>query len=92
MQTVNISLPEKLAKKIDSVVTREGYASRSEFIRALVRFYLLAEREEEIKLLPFKKIPLKTIETEMRKSGKYNNKFIKSVVRGLSRSSLYDQD
>jgi len=93
MQTINISLPERLAKKIDQVVGREGYASRyasrSEFIRALVRFYLLSENREEVKLLPFKKVPLKTLEEEMRATGRYNEKFVKSVIRGLSLSSVY---
>lgn len=89
MQTVNISLPKSLATKIDTIVRREGYASRSEFIRALIRFYLLLERKEEIELMPFKKIPLKTMEKEMMKTGQYNSKFVKSVIKGLLRSSVY---
>ena len=89
VQTINISLPERLAKKIDQVVSREGYSSRSEFIRALVRFYLLSENREEVKLLPFKKVPLKTLEEEMRATGRYKEKFVKSVIKGLSLSSVY---
>ena len=52
MQTVNISLPRTLAKKLDEVVTDEGYASRSEFVRALVRFYLTSQQEGKFELLP----------------------------------------
>ena len=89
MQTINISLPELLTTKIDAIIRREGYASRSEFIRSLVRFYLLSQKKEEIVLLPFTKIPLRTIEKEMRATGRYNEKFMKSVVKGLSKSSVY---
>jgi len=56
MQTINISLPKKLADMVDDVVDREGYASRSEFVRALLRFYLTAEEKKEVKILNFKKL------------------------------------
>ncbi|MCH7730756.1 ribbon-helix-helix protein, CopG family [Patescibacteria group bacterium] len=91
MQTINISLPERLANKIDQVVSREGYSSRSEFVRALLRFYL-ATKEEEMTLLPFRKVPLGKVEKSLKKTGRYKDEFIKSVVKGLSRSSLYVQD
>lgn len=89
MDTVNISLPKSLARKIDEIVEREGYASRSEFFRALARFYLIAEEEREPFFVPFKKVPLEQIRREMNATGLYSDKFVKSVVRGLSRSSLY---
>lgn len=92
MQTVNISLPESLATKIDAVIKREGYASRSEFIRGLIRFYLLSREPEEMVLLPFTKFPLRTIEKEMSSIGQYSKKFIRSVVKGLSKSSVYAKD
>lgn len=89
MQTVNISLPRSLAKMVDSVVSDEGYASRSEFIRALVRYYLMSAKEGKIELLTFRKLPLKTIEEDLELSGRYNKKFVSSIVSGLSKSSLY---
>lgn len=89
MQTVNISLPESLASKVDAIIRSEGYASRSEFIRGLIRFYLLSQKKEEVVLLPFTKVPLKALEKEMKASGRYSGKFIRSVVRGLSKSSVY---
>ena len=91
MQTVNISLPTKLASKLDQVVSREGYASRSEFIRSLLRFYLLTQRDE-IVFEPFRKVPLADVKKKMRATGQYNDKFIESVVKGLSRSSVYAQN
>lgn len=92
MQTVNISLPGNLAKRIDEIVSREGYSSRSEFFRALARFYLLAQKEEGHLLLPFSKVSLETVEAKLKSTGQYSEKFIKSVVGGLSRSSLYAQN
>lgn len=89
MQTVNISLPEGLAKRIDEIVETEGYASRSELFRAFARFYLVSQEKTDI--LPFKKVPLDTAKKDLRHSGRYGEKFVKSVVRGLSRSSLYAQ-
>ncbi|OGM31495.1 hypothetical protein A2630_03660 [Candidatus Woesebacteria bacterium RIFCSPHIGHO2_01_FULL_44_10] len=88
MQTVNISLPTKLAGKLDQVVDKEGYASRSEFVRSLLRFYLLTQRSEVI-FKPFKKVSLSKIKREMKATGQYNEKFIESVIGGLSKSSVY---
>ncbi|MDO8504022.1 MAG: ribbon-helix-helix domain-containing protein [bacterium] len=90
MQTVNISLPEGLAKRIDEIVETEGYASRSELFRAFARFYLLSQ--EKPALLPFKKVSVETVKRDLRRSRRYGEKFIKSVARGLSRSSLYAQN
>lgn len=92
MQTLNISVPQSLAEKIDDTIKNEGYASRSEFFRALARFYLLTKQQSELSLLPFKKVSLAQVEKGLRQSGQYNEKFIKSVVKGLSRSSLYAQN
>lgn len=88
METVNISLPKTLARQVDGIVSEEGYASRSEFLRALVRFYLLGAREE-MTLMPFRKASLARVKSHLRASGRYSEKFIKSVVAGLTKSSLY---
>jgi len=37
----------------------------------------------------FKKIPLKQIRAGLEKTGKYNKKFIDSVMKGFAESSLY---
>lgn len=47
---VNISLPEKLAEVVEKTVQKEGYASKSEFFRTLLRAWLenkLAKELEE---------------------------------------------
>ena len=37
MTTMNISLPDEMRAFIDAQIAREGYASASEYLRALVR-------------------------------------------------------
>lgn len=37
MTTMNISLPEEMKAFIDAQLAREGYASASEYLRALIR-------------------------------------------------------
>ena len=43
MTTITISVPEDFAKKLDEKAKAEGFATRSEFIRSLVRQYLSGE-------------------------------------------------
>lgn len=84
MATLTISLPTKFVAQIDSEIKKQG-ATRSEFFRGLLRKYFT----EQIEFKPFVKIPLDQIEDGLRETGKYNDKFIKSVVRGISKSSMY---
>lgn len=53
MATMNISLPEEMKAFIEAQIAREGYASASEYLRALVRDAQRrqARRELEAKLL-----------------------------------------
>ncbi len=95
MGTLNLSLPEKLALKVDETVEKEGYASRSEFIRNLLRFYFYSATEETKTgefFLPFIKQPINQIESELNKSDLYSPEFIKSVIAGLKKSSLYHEN
>lgn len=84
MATLSISLPAQFVAKIDTEAKSQG-ATRSEFFRAILRKYF----SNPVEFKPFVKIPLNDIESELKESGKYNDKFIKSVVKGFSRSSLY---
>jgi len=43
MTTITISVPKDFAQKIDEKAKAEGFATRSEFIRGLVRSYLSKE-------------------------------------------------
>lgn len=85
MTTITISLPDQIASKVDQVTLLEGFATRSEFIRNLIRRYLFPE----IELEAFKSRPLKAIKKDLEDTGKYNQKFIDSVIKGLKRSSIY---
>ncbi|MBI2330079.1 ribbon-helix-helix protein, CopG family [Candidatus Daviesbacteria bacterium] len=88
MSTITISLPVQIAKKVDTEAKKQGFASRSEFIRSLLRKYF-SFNKEELKFEPFVPRPLAEIETELRQTGKYNEKFIRSVIRGLRDNSSF---
>ena len=45
MTTITISLPKTTAEKIDEKAKADGFATRSEFIRSLIRRYLANEIE-----------------------------------------------
>lgn len=88
MATVTISLPTQIAKRVDSEAKKQGFATRSEFVRSLLRKYF-SSTTEEFKFEPFVPKPLEEIEEDLRSTGKYNEKFIKSVVKGLRENSSY---
>ena len=88
MSTVTISLPAQITKRVDSEAKKQGFATRSEFIRSLLRRYFSAR---DLTFEPFIPRPVEEIEQGLRNSGKYNEKFIKSLVRGLKdNSSFYE--
>ncbi len=88
MTTVTISLPDQIAKKVDTEAKSQGFATRSEFVRSLLRKHFTETKRVEF--LPFKKKPLTQIRSEFEKTGKYNKKFIDSLIKGLSQSSIYE--
>jgi len=88
MATVTISLPDQIAQRVDSEAKKQGFATRSEFIRNLLRKYF-SSVAEEFKFESFIPKPLAEIEEDLRSTGKYNEKFIKSVIRGLKENSTY---
>jgi len=85
MSTITISLPQQIATEVDQATKAGGFATRSEFIRNLIRgyFYPSAKFEE------FTPRPLSEIKKDLALSGKYSQKFINSVVKGLEKSSVY---
>ena len=85
MTTVTISLPIQIAKKVDDETKSHGFATRSEFIRTLLRRYFAGELRFET----FSPRPISEIKLELAKTGKYSEEFINSVVKGLSKSSSY---
>ena len=87
MNTITISLPSQIAKRVDTEAQKKGFATRSEFIRVLLRRYFTGE----LTLEPFVPRPLEEIRQGLSKTGKYNKKFIDSVAKGLETSSFYER-
>lgn len=86
MSTITISLPGQIAKKVDSEAKKQGFATRSEFIRSLLRKYFVGK---ELKLEEFEPVPLEQLRAEFAKTGKYSEQFISSVIKGFEKSSIY---
>ena len=86
MSTITISLPSQITKRIDDEAKRRGFATRSEFIRSLLRRYLTQDPGLET----FEKAPLSEVKMELARTGKYSEKFIESVIEGLAKSSQYE--
>ncbi len=87
MTTITISLPEQIATKVDQVTLMEGFATRSEFIRNLIRRYLFPETNLEV----FEPQSLAEIKRGLNATGKYNQKFINSLIKGLKKSKAYNR-
>ena len=91
MKTINISITSEQYSEIEKFTNELGFANRSEFMRSLLRLFIKKPEvlSVETELMPFKKRPLSEIEKRLRKTGRYNEKFIQSVMDGLRRSSIY---
>ena len=86
MTTITISLPDQIAEQVDEETKIKGFSTRSEFVRSLLRKYFV---KDEVKFEVFEPRPLEEVKFELAKTGKYNQKFIDSVVNGLKKSSRY---
>lgn len=87
MATVTISLPDQFAKQIDAEAKNQGFSTRSEFVRNLLRKHFV---KEEIPFEVFQPQPVEDVRLQLAKTGKYSETFINSVTKGLKQSSLYD--
>ena len=88
MTTFTISLPTQIARRVDAEARNQGSATRSEFIASLLRKYF-SITNEELKFEPFVPRPLNEIRNAFERTGKYNKKFVDSLIKGLSESSVY---
>jgi len=84
MATLSISLPQQLITQINEATNAGGFSTRSEFIRNLLRTYFIQNQIEV-----FIPKPISEIKLGLAKTGKYSQKFIDSVTKGLSKSSAY---
>ncbi|MEK7550852.1 MAG: ribbon-helix-helix domain-containing protein [Patescibacteria group bacterium] len=85
MATFSISLPDQIAQTVNMESKKLGFATRSEFIRDILRKYFSQETGFEV----FKPVLLDEVKFQMAKTGKYSQKFIEGVTKGLSKSSVY---
>ncbi len=88
MTTVTISLPDQIAKKVDTEAKSQGFATRSEFVRTVLRKYF--SKQEDFEFKEFEPIPLEQLRLELTQTGKYNKKFIDSLIEGFRHSSIYE--
>lgn len=82
---MTISLPIDTVRLVNTATKKGGFATKSEFIRSLLRQYFMGEEQ----LASFVPRPLPEISADLSKTGVYNQKFVESVVKGLSKSSIY---
>lgn len=87
MTTMTISLPDQIARQVDAESKKHGFATRSEFVRSLLRKYFAKTEEFE----EFNPVPLEQLKLELAQTGKYSEAFIDSVVNGFKKSSVYDR-
>ncbi|MEK7573497.1 MAG: hypothetical protein AAB531_03660 [Patescibacteria group bacterium] len=86
MNTLTISLPSQIAKKVDFETKKQGFATRSEFVGSLLKRYFT---QKDLVFQEFKPQALNKIKNDFEKTGRYNKKFVDSMIKGLSASSAY---
>lgn len=94
MRNININLTAQQAKLVDKNASDFGFANRSEFIRAILRYVFLHSPQilDRLDAVAFEAPPVRDAEyisREFRKSGKYNQAFIASVTKGLKKSKYF---
>ena len=91
MQTLSISVTKEQYSLVNQLVSAWGFANRSEFFRALLRALIKPEAlSAPIRFqVPMTKDAGKVIEG-FRKTGKYNQKFLDSLEKGLAKSTYFN--
>ena len=91
--TLNISLTKQQVNWINRAVKKWGFANRSEFFRALIRWLSQpSEAMEKVSNWPF--FPPSTRNKEeilaaFKKSGRYSKEFLKDLEEGLEGSGYF---
>ena len=96
MRNININLTVEQAKMVDQTATTRGFANRSEFFRAILRYVFLHSPQILTKLdaATFEEPPTrdpKQMIAELTKSGKYSKAFLASVSKGLKQSEYFNK-
>lgn len=93
MSTINISLPAEQVSFIDNLVTKFGFANRSELVRAIFRF-IKHEPATLSKVATFPLLPPSTrdgnkIMRGFRATGKYSEAFLRDLEEGIKDSGYF---
>jgi len=93
MRTINISLTPQQVSVVDKLTSDLGFASRSEFFRAILRrLFTSPVVKEEVVAWPFAAPVLRSrrkILQAFKKSGQYSPEFLKDLVEGLKNSDYF---
>ncbi len=95
MKNLNINLTKEQATLVDRTATRQGFANRSEFVRALLRYVFKAKPEilTQLDTALFELPPIKDAKQIIRgfeATGKYNKQFLRSLEQGLKESDYFN--
>lgn len=92
MSILSLSLPQDHIKQVDQLVSRYGFANRSELVRALVRFVLREPTVvEQAATYPFVSPKTKSaskIVADFKNSKQYSSAFLKDLATGLKQSDF----
>ena len=80
---------------MDRSAENYGFANRSEFFRAILRYIFLHSPQilTELDAVTFEEPPNRDsqyIVSELTKTGKYNKAFLSSVAKGLKKSKYFN--
>ena len=92
MKTVNISITKDQTNLIDELISKYGFANRSEFFRSILR---LISREPQM-VAQADSLMLESPETKdaseilssFEKTGRYSKAFLRDLGTGLKRSAI----
>jgi metal-responsive CopG/Arc/MetJ family transcriptional regulator len=95
MKNVNINLTTTQAKLVDQTTKDYGFANRSEFFRAVLRYVFQTEPEvlKKLDTLPFIHPPTKDVDEIIKgfkATKKYNKHFLKNLEDGLRKSDYFN--
>ena len=94
MRNININLTSDQAVLVDKNAAAYGFANRSEFFRAMLRYIFNQSPEilpklDEVYFGTPSTRSVESIKSGLIKSGKYNKAFLSSVGRGLNKSRYF---
>lgn len=95
MIPVNISLTPVQVRLVNRLTKQLGFANRSEFFRALVRWITTKPIvKEEVKVWPFVSPPVKSrkqVLNAFKKTGRYSKSFLQDLAEGLQNSNYFSK-